>query len=88
MPHVQLDQGQIQQSVINLIINAVEAGVRTIEHGTMADEKALEAMADAGLPAHVEGRDLEGQAVGEGDVVRIHAGDERGFTRGQFDLVK
>lgn len=30
------------------IINAVKAGVRTIEHGTMADEKALKVMADAG----------------------------------------
>lgn len=30
------------------IINAVMAGVHTIEHGTMADEKALEAMARAG----------------------------------------
>ena len=30
------------------IINAVKAGVHTIEHGTMADEKALEAMAKAG----------------------------------------
>lgn len=30
------------------IINAVAAGVRTIEHGTMADDNALEAMAKAG----------------------------------------
>lgn len=30
------------------IKNAVSAGVRTIEHGTMADEEALEAMAAAG----------------------------------------
>ncbi len=30
------------------IINAVKAGVRTIEHGTMADDKAIEAMAKAG----------------------------------------
>jgi len=30
------------------IINAVRAGVRTIEHGTMADDAALEAMAEAG----------------------------------------
>jgi imidazolonepropionase-like amidohydrolase len=30
------------------IINAVRAGVRTIEHGTMADEAALEIMAKAG----------------------------------------
>jgi len=30
------------------IINAVKAGVRTIEHGTMADDAALEAMAGAG----------------------------------------
>ena len=30
------------------IINAVNAGVRTIEHGTMADDAALEAMAAAG----------------------------------------
>ena len=30
------------------IINAVAAGVRTIEHGTMADDRALEAMAAAG----------------------------------------
>ena len=29
--------------------NAVLAGVRTIEHGTMADEEALEAMAEAGV---------------------------------------
>jgi imidazolonepropionase-like amidohydrolase len=30
------------------IINAVEAGCRTIEHGTLADEAAIEAMARAG----------------------------------------
>lgn len=30
------------------IINAVNAGVRTIEHGTMADDRAIEAMAKAG----------------------------------------
>jgi imidazolonepropionase-like amidohydrolase len=30
------------------IINAVKAGCRTIEHGTLADEAALEAMAQAG----------------------------------------
>ncbi len=30
------------------IINAVNAGVRTIEHGTMADERAIESMAAAG----------------------------------------
>ena len=30
------------------ILNAVKAGVRTIEHGTMADDKAIEAMAEAG----------------------------------------
>ncbi|WP_022669134.1 metal-dependent hydrolase family protein [Desulfospira joergensenii] len=31
------------------IINAVNAGVRTIEHGTMADDQAIEAMAEAGV---------------------------------------
>jgi len=31
------------------IKNAVKAGVRTIEHGTMADEEALVAMAEAGV---------------------------------------
>ena len=30
------------------IINAVKAGVRTIEHGTMADNKAIKVMAEAG----------------------------------------
>ena len=30
------------------VLNAVRAGVRTIEHGTMADDRALEAMAKAG----------------------------------------
>ncbi|MFO7883478.1 MAG: amidohydrolase family protein [Desulfobacteraceae bacterium] len=31
------------------IINAVNAGVRTIEHGTLANEKALKLMADKGI---------------------------------------
>lgn len=31
------------------IINAVNAGVRTIEHGTMADDRAIEVMAKAGI---------------------------------------
>ncbi len=31
------------------ILNAVEAGVRTIEHGTLADDDALTAMAEAGV---------------------------------------